>query len=1103
MLGWGRAMGTVLPLATLVMVGLVGSIASAFPPNFYDEPIGDDWAQAVGIIFAPDDRMFVWEKRGTVWIVENGIKAATPLIDISEEVGDWRDYGMLGFALDPNFYQNGYIYLLYVVDYHHLIHFGTPNYDPGANEYFIDTIARLTRYKCNAEDGYRSVDYGTRTVLVGESISTGFPICHQSHGIGSLAFGEDGTLLAGCGDGASYETVDTGTPTSGSSNTCLLDGIITEKEDVGAFRSQLVDSLDGKIIRIDPATGDGVSSNPFYDAGAPRSARSRMWVMGLRNEFRFSVRPGTGNSDAAVGDPGSLYIGDVGWGLWEELSIARTGGLNFGWPLFEGMWEQEWGYYQADVPNLDAPNPLFGQGGCTQEYFTFRDLTIQDTLNPSPSFPNPCDPAQQIPASIPKFVHRRPRIDWLHGFQSRAAAYSGNDPIVYNIGEPGSPVAGPQFGGSSSTGGVWYTGPDFPAEYIDTYFLADFSGHWIHQVIVDGADNPVEVRDFAGSEAGAVVAVSTAPVTGGLYYVSYDQAGCCSVRRISWVDNIPPTAVATATPQYGDAPLTVLLSGSGSSDPDGDPADFTYQWDFGDGTPPEFGENVVHVYPSEDITASGSFTGKIFTLNPPHPVGGGNWDPEVMRDGDYPRPGNQESWRQFDTFHWGEQGNEEWIGYTFAQPREFRSLLFQEGIHFWDGGWFDAVVVQVRVGGVWQNVAGLTSIPPYPGGMEPSYETFTFLFDPIVGTGIRLYGQPGGSADFISVGELRVIAAPQAPLTEPTRFDATLLVTDEFGGQSSDVVSVWVNNSPPDVTITSPINNSTYCITENVTIDLTASISDSEHDISELTCQWQTILHHNDHQHPEPPDFNCTTTTVLSPHGGGLETYYYEVTLTVTDPLGHSTTQSATVFASCEPAKNRYLTIDPHYPDHDHDHVTGTVEHAIRVEMLNLDRFPEFNGTTMWLGPPIQYPEGSGAGNFMASQLQCDPHVQDWGSLSRVHVFGASVVPKSGFEVRMADVPCLMQGSPIECMTPPVQLVTAKWGDVAAPFGGASQPNFGDISTIVDKFRGLATAPSKVFTQLQPNVPNPQADVNFSDIAIDVDAFRGIPYSFAGPSACP
>jgi glucose/arabinose dehydrogenase len=115
--------------------------------------------------------MFVWEKAGRVWIMENGVKNPTPLIDISEEVGDWRDFGLLGFALDPGFLSNGHIYLLYVVDRHHLLNFGT-----------------------------------------------------------------DGSLLASCGDGASYSAVDPG-------------------GDVGAFRAQMVYSLSGKFIRIDPAPG--------------------------------------------------------------------------------------------------------------------------------------------------------------------------------------------------------------------------------------------------------------------------------------------------------------------------------------------------------------------------------------------------------------------------------------------------------------------------------------------------------------------------------------------------------------------------------------------------------------------------------------------------------------------------------------------------------------------------------------------------------------------------------------------------------------------------------------------------------------------------------
>src|SRR5262245_19536759 len=71
-----------------VVLFLEAAPAVALPPNFYDESIADDWNQALGLTFASDGRMLVWEKAGRVWIVEDGGKSAAPLIDISEEVGD-------------------------------------------------------------------------------------------------------------------------------------------------------------------------------------------------------------------------------------------------------------------------------------------------------------------------------------------------------------------------------------------------------------------------------------------------------------------------------------------------------------------------------------------------------------------------------------------------------------------------------------------------------------------------------------------------------------------------------------------------------------------------------------------------------------------------------------------------------------------------------------------------------------------------------------------------------------------------------------------------------------------------------------------------------
>ncbi|MEN0006709.1 MAG: PQQ-dependent sugar dehydrogenase [Bacteroidota bacterium] len=95
-------------------------------PNFFNEKLEDGWDRPVGITFDENGQGYVWEKRGSVFILDKeGHKLATPLVSIDEEVMNVGDLGMLGFALDPQFTSNGYFYLLYVVDPHYLYTFGT------------------------------------------------------------------------------------------------------------------------------------------------------------------------------------------------------------------------------------------------------------------------------------------------------------------------------------------------------------------------------------------------------------------------------------------------------------------------------------------------------------------------------------------------------------------------------------------------------------------------------------------------------------------------------------------------------------------------------------------------------------------------------------------------------------------------------------------------------------------------------------------------------------------------------------------------------------------------------------------------------------------
>ncbi|MFM9958141.1 MAG: PQQ-dependent sugar dehydrogenase [Phycisphaerales bacterium] len=730
---------------TLVRIAIIALLAlgmatprahAALPVGFVETVLNIDVNQPVGLTFSASGRMFIWEKEGRVWIVENGVRLPTPLIDISEEVGNWRDFGLLGFAVDPNYESNGRFYLSYVVDFHHAKFFGTPQYSPSANEYFRDTIARVTRYTANAADGFRTADLASRTILIGESLATGIPILHQSHGPGALAFGNDGSLLVSTGDGASFSVADDGGPIDGSSNTALADGIITASQDVGAYRAQQINSLNGKVLRISPVTGDGLADNPFFDAAQPRAARSRVWALGLRNPFRFSVRPDAhaparGGAPERHAGPGAITIGDNGWNIWEELHVAKTPGQNFGWPLFEGHEPQP--LYQTQLtPNPDAPNPLTG-GGCGA-FVPFASLCVQD-VQAAPSFPNPCNPGVQLPGTLRLFEHARPAIDWKHdGGPARAPTFANGSASTSNLGSPGCPVLGTSFGGNSSIGGAWYpdAGP-YPSLWRSTYFHADFVAGWIKAFVFDANDNLVSVRDFASNESfSGIVCMAVNPADNLLHLIRFDFGGGSDIIRIDFVSNLPPIVnAAVVGNNFGPSPLSIQFSSAGTNDPEGFP--LQYSWDFGDGSP-------VSTLP-----------------NPSH--------------------------------------------------------------------------------------------------------AFT------------------------------------APTSGPARFDVTLTVTDAGGIERSKSLIVSPNNTPPSVTITSPLNGSEFPPNANTIVPMTADISDVEHPANQRTCAWQVLLHHNTHVHPEPVDNNCASSAPVSgAHGANDEVFYFEFILTVTDAHGLSTTRTVSMF---------------------------------------------------------------------------------------------------------------------------------------------------------------------------------------------------------------
>ncbi|MBO0952146.1 RICIN domain-containing protein [Fibrella forsythiae] len=590
---------------SLWLLSLPFLLAQSPPAGFSNTKAQDGYSQPMGLVFSADgQRQFVWDKAGRVWVsVWNGtqyVKQTTPALDISDEVGNWRDFGLLSFCLDPNYTRNGLVYLFYVVDRHHLMNAGTTAYDRTKDEYFNATISRVTRYKFITTNNTLSADLTSRAVLLGETKSTGIPLTHESHAGGTLVFGRDGSLLLSTGDNASYTTTDKGSAPETYFQTAINDGIMTANQNVGAFRAQMLTSLCGKVLRLDPATGNGLTSNPFYDSANPRSAKSRVWTLGLRNPYRMTIQPETGSTNPADANPGTLLIGDVGWNVWEDMHIVRLPGENAGWPMFEGL-EANSSYAAAalTLENKDEPNPNAGSPAntCNKPFLTFDDLLKQVTNPASGStvVTNPCS-NQPLPGLQRRYVHSRPALDWKHGADiARTPTFSGTVATATTLSETATSglALGKPFRGNASTAGVYYAGAAFPAAWQRAYFFADYGANWIRVATLTNTGAVSQVREFmANGTTQGIVDIESNPLDGSLHYVNINTG---EIMRISYGGNRPPVAVATASVTSGPSPLTVSFRGDASSDPDAN--SLTYRWDFGDGTTATVA-NPTHVFSS-------------------------------------------------------------------------------------------------------------------------------------------------------------------------------------------------------------------------------------------------------------------------------------------------------------------------------------------------------------------------------------------------------------------------------------------------------------------------------------------------------------------------
>lgn len=228
-------------------------------------------------------RLFVAEQTGLIKVIDNGVMQSKPFLDLTNKIVKlipvYDERGLLGVAFHPNFINNHRFYVYYTAP---------------TNVSGFDHQNIIAEYQISGDDPNAADPTSERIIM-----SINHP--QFNHCGGQLAFGPDGYLYIGVGDGGG----------EGDPNGVIGNG-------------QNINTTLGKILRIDVDQGDPYSvpaDNPFVGV----DGQDEIYAYGFRNPFRFSFDMTTGR----------LFVGDVGQDLWEEIDIVEKGG-NYGWRIMEG-----------------------------------------------------------------------------------------------------------------------------------------------------------------------------------------------------------------------------------------------------------------------------------------------------------------------------------------------------------------------------------------------------------------------------------------------------------------------------------------------------------------------------------------------------------------------------------------------------------------------------------------------------------------------------------------------------------------------------------------------------------------------------------------------
>ncbi|MPZ80752.1 MAG: sugar dehydrogenase [Actinophytocola sp.] len=377
------------------------------------------------------------------------------------------------------------------------------------------------------EDGCVITGRLSRLTLTAGGVATGAEQvlltdwCQQypSHSVGTVTFGPDGALYVGGGDGASFNFADWGQRGNPCADPPSPAGVNLSPPDA---KGGALRSQSVRRPAGEPVTLDGtiLRVDPDTGAGMPGNPFASSTDANARRVIAYGMR----NEFRFGFRPGTteLWAGDVGWNTWEEINRI------------------------PDATDAVAENfgwPCY-EGAARQSGYDGANLTVCESL---------------------------------YSGAGQTAPYH-----AYNHGANVAPGDGCPTGGSSVSGIAFESASTYPAAYDGALFFADSSRGciWAMRQGADGRPDPTRIEPFV-TGANIPVYLTTGP-GGDLFYVAL---GAGQLRRVSYptATNHPPTAVATANPTSGAAPLTVQFTGSGSSDPDAGTT-LGYAWDLdGDG----------------------------------------------------------------------------------------------------------------------------------------------------------------------------------------------------------------------------------------------------------------------------------------------------------------------------------------------------------------------------------------------------------------------------------------------------------------------------------------------------------------------------------------